>query len=314
MEFKGADIITVKDFERPDLERIFSLAHALEPYATGEKQTDVLRGKVLGNLFFEASTRTRLSFGTAFLRLGGGVETTVGVQFSSLSKGETLADTITVIDGYVDVIVLRHPELGSARVAADVAKHPVINGGDGPGEHPSQALLDLYTIEKERGKIDDSHVTFVGDLRYGRTVHSLVDLLTRYDGIHISLASPEALRLPESIRESLKRKGIPFTETTDLKQAVKNADVLYCTRVQRERFEDASEAARLVGAYVVDRDLLVNHAKDDLTVLHPLPRHGDLDEDVDDFPGAAYFRQAHNGIPVRMALFCLLLGVDSNFM
>ncbi len=313
MDFKGSDIITVKKFERADLERVFSVAKALEPYARAEKTTDVLKGRVLANLFFEASTRTRLSFGSAFLRLGGSVETTVGVHFSSISKGETLADTIRVIDGYSDCIVLRHPEVGSAGLAAEVAHSPVINGGDGPGEHPTQALLDLYTIQKERGKIDGSTIAFVGDLRFGRTVHSLVELLSRFSDMRVILASPPALKLPSMVVEQLRARGIPCEETTDLKRAAAAADVMYVTRVQAERFPDPAEAARYVGAYVVDRRLL-DDAKDDVTILHPLPRHGDLAEDVDDHPGAAYFRQAHNGIPLRMAIFALIFGVDSAFL
>jgi aspartate carbamoyltransferase len=313
MDFKGADIISVKAFARNDLERVFSVAEALEAYAVGGKTTTALAGKVLANLFFEASTRTRLSFGIAFMRLGGSVETTVGMQFSSISKGETLGDTIRVIDGYADAIVLRHPEVGSAAAAARVAVHPVINGGDGPGEHPTQALLDLYTIKKERGRIDDTCVAFIGDLKYGRTVHSLVELLARYRGIRLVLASPPALRLPEHLTESLRERGVPVEETADIGDAVEQADVLYVTRLQAERFSDPTEAMRYVGAYIVDRALL-QRAHNDLTILHPLPRHGDLAEDVDDLPGAAYFRQAHNGIPIRMALFALIFGVEGEFL
>ena len=313
MEFKGADVITVKNLERSDIERVLQVAQAIEPYARGEKYTDVLKGRMLANLFFEASTRTRLSFGTAFRRLGGVVETTVGVHFSSMSKGETLADTIRVIDGYVDCIVLRHPEVGSAALAAEVAKNPVINGGDGPGEHPTQALLDLYTILKERGQIDGTCVTFVGDLKYGRTVHSLVELITRFEDMRVVLASPESLRLPSMMTERLRARGIRVEETEDLVKATGMADVMYVTRVQAERFPDPSEAAKHIGAYVVDRQLL-EKAKPDVTILHPLPRYGDLSEDVDEHPGAAYFRQAHNGIPLRAAIFALLLGVEQAFL
>lgn len=314
MQFRANDVISVKSFERPDLERVFEVARALEPYAQGEATTEVLKGKLLANLFFEASTRTRLSFGVAFRRLGGRVESTVGVQFSSISKGETLEDTIRVIDGYVDAIVLRHPAIGSAKRAAEVASVPVINGGDGPGEHPTQALLDLYTIRKERREIDGNCVAFVGDLRYGRTVHSLVELLTRYEGIRVMLASPPSLRLPGHIVTSLRERGLPVEETGDLAAATREADVLYVTRIQQERFEDPSEAARLVGAYVVDKNLLAANARPGVTILHPLPRHGDLAEDVDTHPGAAYFRQAHNGVPVRMALFALIFGVEGEFL
>ena len=312
-ELKGADIISVRDLKKKNILQILELADALEPYARGEKQTDTLNGKVLANLFFEASTRTRLSFGTAFLRLGGAVETTVGVAFSSLAKGETLEDTIRVIDDYADIIVLRHPELGSAARAANVANKPVINGGDGPGEHPSQSLLDLYTIKKERGKIEETTVAFVGDLKHGRTVHSLTELLTNFEGITLVLASPPELQLPKDLLHRLEKTGLPVIVTDNLEEATKLADVMYVTRIQEERFEDPTEAAKYIGEFVVDMDLL-EHAKPDITILHPLPRHGDLSENVDNHPGAAYFRQAYNGIPVRMALFVLLFGLESNFL
>jgi len=314
MELRGGDIISVAPLTRPNLDRIFRVAKALEPYASGEKQTDVLRGRILANLFFEASTRTRLSFHSAFMRLGGSVETTVGVQFSSISKGETLADTIRVIEGYSDVIVLRHPEIGAAKIAAEASRKPVINGGDGPGEHPTQALLDLYTIQKERDSIDGNTIAFVGDLRYGRTVHSLIQLLDRFKDLEVVLASPPSLKLPDALAKRMRDRGMVIHEAETLEEAARQADVMYVTRVQEERFESPAEAARLIGKYVVDRKLLDNFAKPHVTVLHPLPRHGDLSEDVDSHPGAAYFRQAHNGVTVRMAIFALIFGVEGAFL
>lgn len=310
MTLRGSHIVSVSQFTRDDLARIFELADDCRPVLSGEHVSTALAGRVLGNLFFEPSTRTRLSFETAFLRLGGAVETTVGVQFSSMAKGESLEDTIRVIDGYVDAIVLRHPQIGAAGRAAAVASHPVLNAGDGAGEHPTQALLDAYTIEKERGQIDGLTVALVGDLRFGRTVHSLARLLTRFDGVRFLLTSPDALRMPERITDALRGAGTSFEVVPDLRDAVRDADVVYVTRIQEERFDDPSEANRLIGTYVVDRVMIEDaNREDDLTIMHPLPRRGDLATDVDDLPGAAYFRQTHYGVPVRMGLFCEVLGV-----
>ena len=310
MSLRGSHIVSVSQFQREDLERLFALADACSPVLSGEHVSKALAGKVLANLFFEPSTRTRLSFGTAFLRLGGSVEATVGVQFSSMAKGETLEDTIRVIDGYADAIVLRHPEIGAAARAASVARHPVLNAGDGAGEHPTQALLDAYTITKERGSIDGLTIALVGDLRYGRTVHSLARLLTRFDGIKLLFASPAALAMPAKVTDELTAAGVAFEVVPELKDAVRAADVMYVTRLQEERFDDPTEAARLIGSYVVNRALIEDAGRlDDLTILHPLPRRGDLATDVDSLPGAAYFRQTHYGVPVRMALFCEVLGV-----
>lgn len=309
MPTPSRDIISVSQFHRAQIDRYFELATRSLPVARGEATSRALEGKLLANLFFEPSTRTRLSFGSAFLRLGGSLETTVGLQFSSMAKGETLEDTIRVIDGYVDVIVLRHPEIGSAQRAADAAERPVVNAGDGPGEHPSQALLDLYTIHRERGRVDGTTVALIGDLRFGRTVHSLARTLCEFDGIRLLLVSPDELAMPPIILDELTRQGLEW-ERMSLDDAVAAADVLYVTRLQAERFEDPSKASRLMGSYLVDRGLIERHQRaEDLTILHPLPRYGDLASDVDALPGAAYFRQAHYGVPVRMALFCEIFGV-----
>lgn len=304
-------VLSVAQFERPDLDSLFAIAERCLPIAAGDAVSEALRGKVLANLFFEPSTRTRLSFGTAFLRLGGSLESSVGMQFSSMAKGETLEDTIRVISGYSDVIVLRHPDLGSAQKAAEVSLTPIVNAGDGPGEHPTQALLDVFTILRERGSVDGVHVALVGDLKWGRTVHSLARMLARYENVTLTFVSPPSLAMPESVTEILDRRGVRWNVVNSLVDAARVADVLYVTRLQAERFSDPSEAARLAGLYVVDRQVLEDAGRaDDMIIMHPLPRYGDLSPDVDVLPGAAYFRQAHYGVPVRMALFCRIFGVE----
>lgn len=310
MSLLHADVVSVAQFDRALLEDLFRTADTCLPVARGEIRSRALEGRILANLFFEPSTRTRLSFGTAFLRLGGGLETTVGMQFSSMAKGETLEDTIRVIDGYADVLVLRHPEEGSARRAAAVAVHPVVNAGDGPGEHPSQALLDVYTVQRELGQVDGLTVAMIGDLRYGRTVHSLARLLTCYRDVRLVFSAPPGLQMPPGIVSELRSAGVDVQEADTLEAALACADVAYVTRIQAERFADPAEAARYVGQYVVNRAVLTAVDRLDLTLLHPLPRYGDLATDLDDLPGAAWFRQSHYGVPVRMALFCALFGVE----
>mgnify|MGYP002619636310 CR=1 FL=1 len=312
MKFVGQDIVSVRQFDAADLQQIFEVADACLPIAAGNARSKALEGRVLANLFFEPSTRTRLSFGTAFLRLGGSLETTVGMQFSSMAKGETLEDTIRVIDGYADVLVLRHPEIGSAARAAEVATRPVVNAGDGPGEHPTQALLDLYTLQRELGRVEGLRVALIGDLRYGRTVHSLARLLCLFPGVELILSAPDALVMPPSILDELTLRGLAYRVEPSVAEALRHADVAYVTRIQAERFDDPADALRHAGAYVVSRSLLRGVGREDITLLHPLPRYGDLATDVDALPGAAYFRQAHYGVPVRMALFCAIFGVQPN--
>lgn len=264
---------------------------------------DRLKGKILAALFYEPSTRTRLSFESAMQRLGGSVITADGLQFSSMYKGETIEDTIMMASGYSDIIVMRHPEQGSADKAAAISPVPFINAGDGPGQHPTQAMLDLYTIQKERGTIDGLHIAMVGDLKYGRTVHSLCYLLGLYQNVRFTFVAPDALPMPEKVTSYLKERNIAYTETTDMAAGL-DADVLYMTRVQKERFEDINEYEKLKLQYV----LTANHlAGKTVTVMHPLPRVGEIATDVDMLPNAAYFRQARNGVPVRMALLDLLL-------
>jgi aspartate carbamoyltransferase len=266
-----------------------------------------MRNMILATLFYEPSTRTRLSFESAILRLGGQVLSVAEAKTSSSAvKGETLYDTGKMIEGYAHAAVIRHPIVGSAKELADGASIPVINGGDGAGQHPSQALLDLYTIQKEKGRLEDLTVTLVGDLRYGRTVHSLAPLL-RHFGIQFNFVAPPELAMPAEITASMKAQGAAITETDDLAAVVPQTDVLYVTRIQKERFADPAQYEALKGAYVVNGALL-KQAKPDLTIMHPLPRVDEIAKEVDAFEGAAYFRQAANGVLVRMALLALVTG------
>lgn len=302
-------VVSVAQFDRTRLERLYGLADACAEIAAGRGRSEAMRGRLLINLFFEPSTRTRLSFGSAFLRLGGTVESTVDESFSSMAKGETLEDTIRVIDGYADVIVLRHKEKGAARRASAVATRPVINAGDGPGEHPTQALLDLYTVRKERGAIDGLKIAMVGDLLNGRTVHSLARLLANFSDVSIVFASPAILGMPEALLQELTQCGVKWSIAPTLHDAIAMSDVLYVTRLQAERFADPAQAAQQIASFSVSRAAIEAAGRPDITILHPLPRVHDLSTDVDTMPGAAYFRQAHNGVPVRMALFCDIFGV-----
>ncbi|MAE68604.1 aspartate carbamoyltransferase [bacterium] len=266
--------------------------------------SDLLKDKVLASLFYEPSTRTRMSFESAMHRLGGRVVTAEGIQFSSLYKGETIEDTIAMASQYADIIVMRHPEQGSADKAASAALVPFINAGDGPGQHPTQGILDMVTIYKERGTLDGINITMVGDLKYGRTVHSLSFLLGLYNDITFTLVSPDELKMPEKVTSFYKEKGISFSETNKLEDGLQS-DVLYMTRIQQERFADKSQYEKLKDSYV----LQASHVKDkDITVMHPLPRVNEISTDVDALPNAAYFRQASNGVIARMALLAMLLG------
>lgn len=270
----------------------------------GNGVDDLLRGRVLASLFYEPSTRTRLSFETAMQRLGGMVITADGFQFSSMYKGETIEDTMMMVGQYADIIAMRHPEKGSAETAAKASPVPFINAGDGPGEHPTQALLDLYTIKKERGAVEGLHIALAGDLAYGRTVHSLTVLLALYPGIRFSFLSPQELPMPAKLTGMLRERGIAYEEHHTLEPGL-DADVLYMTRVQKERFADPAEYERLKLAFVLAAPMLKGKK---VTVMHPLPRVGEIAADVDALPNAAYFREAGNGVPVRMALLAMLLG------
>jgi aspartate carbamoyltransferase catalytic subunit len=294
-------VIGARQFTRTELESLFQLADRMERIArTGGSR--LLEGRVMASLFFEPSTRTRLSFESAMCRLGGQVISTENAsQFSSTIKGETLEDTIRIVSGYADVIVLRHYEEGAAVRATRVASVPVINAGDGPGEHPTQALLDLYTVSKELGRVDGIRIAMVGDLTYGRTVHSLAYLLAEFDGIEIDFVAPEVTAIPESVKAYLTQRGVRFRETQELDNVVADVDVLYQTRIQKERFSSADDYHSVYGKYIVDKSV-ADRMKPGAIIMHPLPRAGELSPEVDNDKRAAYFRQAVNGMYIRMAL------------
>ena len=303
MQFEGRDIISIKDFSREEISYIFKIAKTMEPKT--EKGSEMLRGKILATLFFEASTRTRLSFESSMLKLGGSTIGFAEAEITSVKKGENLADTIRTVENYADVIALRHPLEGAARLAAEFSKVPIINGGSGAEEHPTQALLDLYTMQKEGGKIDGLKVAMVGDLRYGRTVHSLAYALSLYN-VELYLVSPETLRMRREVLQTIKER-IHVTERTSLEKIIPLVDVLYVTRIQKERFPDPAEYAKVKGSYRIDSESL-SEAKKDLVILHPLPRVDEIAAEVDNMPYARYFQQVRNGIVVRMALLALILG------
>ena len=302
----GRDILSVNQFSKQDLEYIFKVSKEMRTLVERFGSADLLQGKILANLFYEPSTRTSSSFIAAMERLGGKVIPIHGVKYSSVSKGESLPDTVRTLEAYADVIAIRHPEVGSAAIAAHYAKVPVINAGDGVGEHPTQALLDLFTILEEMGRIDGLRIAMVGDLKYGRTVHSLARLLRHYD-VEMVFVSPDILRMPKHILEEVTERGQNYEETDNLQDTISNVDVLYVTRVQKERFEDLSEYERVKGFYIVD-DEIMKKAKKDMIVMHPLPRVGEIAYTVDNDPRAAYFRQVRNGMFVRMALLAAVLG------
>ena len=303
MEFKGRDIISIKDFTRDEIDYILEIAQAVEPLA--KAGSNMLRGKILATLFFEASTRTRLSFESAMHKLGGSTIGFAEAEIASVKKGENLADTIRVVENYADVIALRHPLEGSARLAAEFAQVPIINGGSGAEEHPTQALLDLYTILKERGQIDGLNIALVGDLRYGRTVHSLAYALSLYD-VKLHLVSPELLRMRREVLDTIKER-IKVVQKAAIEEVLPKIDVLYVTRIQKERFAEMAEYAKVKGAYRIGLGLLEN-AKRDMVVMHPLPRIDEIADEVDGTPHARYFQQVWNGIVMRMALLSLILG------
>jgi carbamoyl-phosphate synthase/aspartate carbamoyltransferase/dihydroorotase/carbamoyl-phosphate synthase/aspartate carbamoyltransferase len=305
--FRGADILSVSQFDKGNLEGVFEVTREMRRIVADQGGTDLLRSRVLTALFYEPSTRTSASFIAAMERLGGSViPITQGVQFSSVAKGESLPDTIKTLEQYSDVIVLRHPEVGSAQVAAEAASVPVINAGDGAGEHPTQALLDLFTIREELGTIDGLHVAMVGDLRFGRTVHSLTRLLLGYD-VRLTFVSPEILRLPLDLMNEVRRAGIDVHETYNVADMIADVDVLYVTRVQKERFTDLAQYDNVRGYYVITPEIM-EHARSNMVVMHPLPRVGEIDPALDADPRAAYFRQVQNGMFVRMALLAQVLG------
>ena len=313
----GQDIISVEQFGRADLDQLFEVAARMKRIKESNGSTDILRGKILANLFYEASTRTDASFSIAMKRLGGEVHNIVGVQFSSVSKGETLTDTVRVLSGYTDVLVLRHPQQGSAEAAAQAIHAqcqqtgsgpvPLINAGDGVGEHPTQALLDAYTILQKCERLENLTIAMVGDLKHGRTVHSLARLLSLYKGIKLILIAPPSLPMPEELITLLESRGVEITQANSIEEVSQLADVWYITRVQKERFENEAAYSAVQGSYSVTAKT-VSHMKPSAIVMHPLPRVGEISEDVDTLPQAVYFEQAVNGMYVRMAILAGVLG------
>lgn len=310
----GKSIVSVRQFGPDDLSYVFGVAHEMREMVGRVGSFDLLKGKLLANLFYEPSTRTASSFMAAMQRLGGTVIPINEVRYSSVSKGETLVDTIRTLECYADCIVLRHHQMGAAEEAAAVAHKPIINAGDGVGEHPTQALLDLFTIAIElerfsprRGlELDGLTVTLLGDLRYGRTVHSLARLLSQFD-VKLNLVSPDVLRMPTHITDELTERGVKFAAHSALDGVLAESDVVYVTRVQKERFEDERDYAAVKDAYVITPDTMEG-AKDRMILMHPFPRVGEIALSVDDDPRAAYFRQMENGMYVRMALLAMVLG------
>ena len=305
MSFEGRDILSTEDLSKQDLLEIMKVTGQMEQLVHKEHISDLLADKVVAVIFLEPSTRTRLSFEAAVRRLGARSITVADAKSSSAAKGESLADMGRTVEGYVDCIVVRQPQTGGAKIIADAVKIPVLNGGDGSGQHPTQALLDLYTIQKEKGTLENLTIGMVGDLRYGRTVHSLSYAMAPFNPSYIYCA-PKDLTMPDHVTADVKKMGIPLKETGDINEALQ-ADILYMTRIQRERFDDPAEYDRLKGSYVLNRDL-VQKAKKGIVVMHPLPRVDEIATDVDDLPNAAYFRQAHNGVYLRMALLAMVLG------
>jgi len=295
--------VSIEDFSREEINYILNVSHSMEPVAA--KGSDMLKGKILATLFFEPSTRTRLSFETAMLKLGGSTIGFAEAEIASVRKGENLADTVRTVENYADIIALRHPLDGAAKLAAEFSKIPILNAGSGAEEHPTQALMDLYTVQKEKGKIDGLKIALVGDLRYGRTVHSLAYALSLYN-IELYLISPESLRMRREVIRAIENK-ISIIEDTNLEKVIPQIDVLYVTRIQKERFPDAAEYAKVKGIYKIDLKTLKN-AKKDSIILHPLPRVDEIAAEVDSTPQARYFQQVWNGIVVRMALLALVLG------
>lgn len=318
MEFTGSHILSIKQFERADIERVFAVADSMEPYALRRKVTRVLEGAILGNMFFEPSTRTRVSFGAAFNLLGGEVRETTGFQSSAIAKGESLYDTARVLSGYSDVICMRHPEAGSVAEFAAASRVPVINGGDGSNEHPSQALLDLYTIRQElvdRGRsVDGLRIAMIGDLKHGRTVHSLCKLLCLFDRIQLTLVSPKELAMPGYVIDMLREAGHQVLVSEDLTQSIGHVDIAYSTRIQEERFASKDEADLYRGRFRLNQAIYTKFCEPNTVIMHPLPRDSredanELDNDLNQNPNLAIFRQADNGVLVRMALFALVLDV-----
>ena len=318
LDFVGSHILSVEQFERSDVDRLFGVADDMLPFADRVRITRVLQGAILSNMFFEPSTRTRVSFGSAFNLLGGDVRETTEVKSSALAKGESLYDTARVLSGYSDVIVMRHHQAGAVAEFAKASRVPVVNAGDGANEHPSQALLDLYTVRRElggRGRgIDGMRIAVIGDLRYGRAVHSLLKLLALFDDVRVHLVSPPGLEAPAPIAAALRERGHAVEVLHRLEDGIRHVDILYVTRTQEERFASQDEADRYRGLFRVNPEIYTRHCEPNTVIMHPLPRDSrakaqELDDDLIANPNLAIFRQTDNGVVVRMALFALVLDV-----
>jgi len=307
MDLRGKDIISIRDLSREEIELIHKKAEEMEPFARGGKTCKLMEGKILGTLFFEPSTRTRLSFTSAMQRMGGSVMGFEGVDVTSVSKGESLTDTIKTVERYCDIITIRHPMEGAARLAAEASTKPVINGGDGANQHPTQTLLDLYTIKKMKGKIKSLNVTLLGDLKHARTMRSLATALAMFDA-NLTLVAPKGLEMSDDILDEIKNKfNLKPKQTEDIDSGVKDADVVYICRIQKERFEDKFEAEKIQKAFRITPEVLKS-CKEDLAILHPLPKVTEIDPRVDEMKCAKYFDQTFYGVPIRMAILGLVSG------
>jgi len=295
-------LISIRDIGKDEILNILNESEKMENLLKSKKPINILEGKILATLFYEPSTRTRLSFETAMKRLGGNVIGFTDIKNTSVAKGESLMDTIRVISGYTDIIVIRHPSEGASRLASEYSDVPVINAGDGSNQHPTQTLLDLYTIKREIGKIDGIKIAFIGDLKYGRTVHSLCHALSLFDGVEIVFISPDELKIPKEIIDDLKKKNIKFSESSSID--LEDVDVAYMTRIQKERFPDLNEYQKVKGVYKLTKEHIVDK---NLIVMHPLPRVDEIDWEVDNLPQSKYFKQSFYGVPVRMAILKMLL-------
>jgi len=302
---KNRNLISITDFSKEEYVKVLDLAEEFEKNPI----QDIAKGKVIATLFFEPSTRTRLSFESAANRMGAKVIGFSDATSSSTSKGESLADTIKTVSRYADLIVMRHPLEGSARLASEVAGVPVINAGDGANQHPTQCLLDLYSIRKTQGKLDNLHLALVGDLKYGRTVHSLTEAMC-YFNTTFHLISPLSLKLPSAVKIHIKEKNLTYFQYEEIHKAIDKADILYMTRVQRERFLDIQDYEKVKNTYILDKSMLAN-CKENLKILHPLPRVNEINTNVDTLPQAYYFEQAQNGVYVRQALIAAILGLKT---
>ncbi|MBN2614341.1 MAG: aspartate carbamoyltransferase [Bacteroidales bacterium] len=302
-QLKNRSLVSITDYSKDDILKVLEIAADFEK----DPRQPILQGHVIASLFFEPSTRTRLSFESAVQYLGGSIVGFASADSSSVQKGESLKDTILTVSNYSDLIVMRNPLDGSARYASEVSPVPIINAGDGANQHPTQCLLDLYSIQKTQGTLENIHIAMVGDLKYGRTVHSLVQAMSLFNAT-FHLVSPESLKLPSAVKRWISEAGLEYHQYTDLSEVIPNVDIIYMTRIQRERFPDPLEYEAVKNAYVLENKMLEN-SKDNMRVLHPLPRVNEISTDVDDNPKAYYFQQAQNGVYVRQALIAAILGL-----